>query len=55
MDNERGNRLIEFCREKNFTVMHTWFRNHPKRYWKRKSQGDRTRNLIDFMLFQKQF
>ena len=27
--NERGGRLIEFRKERNFRAMNTWFRNHP--------------------------
>ena len=43
-ENDRSDRLIEFHKEHNFTVMNTWFRNHPRRSWTWKSPGDRTRN-----------
>ena len=45
----------KFCKEHNFTVINTWFRNHPRRCWTWKSPGDRTRNQIDFILFQERF
>ena len=32
-ENERGDRLIEFCKEHNFTVMNSGFKNHPRRCW----------------------
>ena len=50
--NERGDRLSEFCKEHKFTIMKTWFKHHPRNYWTLKSPGDRTRNQIDFILFQ---
>ena len=49
--NKRGDRLIEFCKELKFTIMNTWFKNHPRRCWTWKSPGDRTRNQIDFILY----
>ena len=53
--NERGDRLIEWCKEQNLTIMNTWFKNHPRRCWTWKSPGDRTRNQIDFILMQERF
>ena len=53
--NERGDRLVEFCKEHKFTIMNTWFKNHQRRCWTWKSLGDKTRNQIDFILFQERF
>jgi len=53
--NERGERLVEWCTENNFTVMNTWFDNHPRRKWTWKSPDGRTRNQIDFILIQSRF
>ena len=47
--NERGDRLIEFRKEHKFTIMNSWFKNHPRRCWTWKVPGDRTRNQIDFI------
>ena len=30
--NERGDRLLEFCKEHKFTIMNTRFKNHPRRW-----------------------
>ena len=54
-ENERGERLIEWCRKHNFMISNTWFENHPRRRYTWKSPGDRTRNQIDFILVQKRF
>ena len=51
--NERGEKLIEWCKANDFTVTNTWFKNHPRRQWTWMSPGDRTRNKIDYILIQK--
>ena len=53
--NERGERLIEWCREQKMAVMNTWFKNHPRRCWTWKCPGDRTRNMIDYIMIQERF
>ncbi|XP_033113627.1 craniofacial development protein 2-like [Anneissia japonica] len=53
--NERGNRLIEWCQMNDFTITNTWFQNHPRRQWTWMSPGDRTGNKIDFILIEKRF
>ena len=48
--NSRGERLLQFCIEKNLIIANTTFQ-HPKRLlytWK--SPGDLTRNQIDYIL-----
>ncbi|GFN99496.1 craniofacial development protein 2-like protein [Plakobranchus ocellatus] len=35
--NERGNRLSEWCQINDFTITSTWYQNHPRRQWTRKS------------------
>ena len=50
--NDRGDRLIEWCKQHNLAAMNTWFKNHPRRCWTWKSPGDRTRNQIDYILVQ---
>ena len=29
--NERGNKLIEWCQMNDFIITNTWFENHPRR------------------------
>ena len=53
--NERGERLIDWCRENDFFVSNTWHEQHPRRRYTWISPGDRTRNQIDFILIQKRF
>ena len=53
--NERENRLIEFCKEHNFTIMKFWFKNHPRRCYTLKIPVDRPQNQINFILFQERF
>ena len=42
--NERGDLLIDWCRENSMVVANTWFRNHPKRLYTGRSPDDLTRN-----------
>ena len=30
---EQGEKLVEWCKEYNFVIMNTWFKNHPRRCW----------------------
>ena len=30
---ELGEKLVEWCKEYNFVIMNTWFKNHPRRCW----------------------
>ena len=53
--NERGDRLIDWCRQNEFIISNTWFKNHPRRIYTWISPGDRTRNQIDYILVQKRF
>ena len=53
--NERGERLINWCRTNEFSVSNTWYQNHPRRRYTWISPGDRTRNQIDYILIQKRF
>ncbi|GFO35153.1 craniofacial development protein 2-like protein [Plakobranchus ocellatus] len=53
--NERGSRLIQWCRINDFTITNTWYQNCPRRQWTWKSPRDRSRNKIDYILIQKSF
>ena len=53
--NERGERLIDWCKENGLMVANTWYKNHARRRYTWISPGDRTRNQIDYILIQKRF
>lgn len=53
--NERGERLIDWCRENEFMISNTWYKNHVRRRYTWTSPGDRVRNQIDYILIQKRF
>ena len=45
--NERGERLIHWCEEKEIAIMDTWFDTHPRHRYTWISPGERTHNQID--------
>ena len=53
--NERGDLLVDWCRENSRVVTNTWFKNHPRRLYTWRSPGDLTRNQIDYILSSKRF
>ena len=54
-EHEQGEKPVECCKEYNFVVMNTWFKNHPRRYWTWKNPGGGIRNQIDYMLIQERY
>ena len=53
--NERGQRLIEFCNENNMVIMNTWFQQPLCRLYTWKSPGDISRNQIDYIMINQRF
>lgn len=53
--NERGDRLVEFCRQHDMIAANTMFKNHPRRLYTWKMPGDIGRFQIDFILVKKRF
>ena len=53
--NERGQRLIEFCNENNMVIMNTWFQQPLCRLHTLKSPGDISRNQIDYIMMNQRF
>lgn len=59
--NERGERLIQFCRENNYVIKNTFYMMKPRRLYTWKSPQDGTyrtqvvRNQIDYLLINKRF
>ena len=53
--NERGQRLIEFCNENNMVIMNTWLQQPLCRLYTWKSPGDISRNQIDYIMIKQRF
>ena len=53
--NERGERLIEFCKERKLVIANTWFKHHKRKLYTWKSPGDRYRKQIDFILIEERY
>lgn len=53
--NERGERWVDWCTERQQMMMNTWFRQHPRRLWTWKSPGDRARNQIDYVTINRRY
>ena len=50
MQNEAGQRLIEFCQEKALVVANTFFQQHKRRLYTWTSPYDQHQNRIDYIL-----
>ena len=53
--NDRGDRLIEFCRQHELVISNTLFNNHKRRRYTWKMPGDLGRYQIDFILVRNRF
>ncbi|XP_030746820.1 uncharacterized protein LOC115875493 [Sitophilus oryzae] len=57
--NERGERIIEFCQQTDFTIMNTFFKLPPRRLYTWKSLADCNhrivRNQIDFVMINRKY
>ena len=53
--NERGDLLVDWCRENSMVVTNTWLKNHARRLYTWRSPGDLTRYKIDYILSSKSF
>ena len=53
--NERGERLINWCKEKKLAMMNTWFVAHPRRRYSWTNPGNRVRNQIDYILIKERY
>ena len=50
--NERGERLVEFCKTNSLITGNTLFKQHPRRTFTWTSPDGQTRNQTDYMLIQ---
>ena len=48
--NERGEKLIEFCKLRNMMITNTWFKNENRRIYTWKMPGDIARYQIDYIM-----
>ncbi|KAH1023710.1 hypothetical protein HUJ05_003316 [Dendroctonus ponderosae] len=59
VQNEGGEALVQFCKEFNFIITNTWFKQPPMRLYTWKSPADNDRhiviNQIDFITMRKTF
>lgn len=46
--NDRGERLLDFCLQRNLSIMNTYFQHHPRRLYMWRLPGDRFRNQTSF-------
>ena len=53
--NERGEKLVEFCRRKELVITNTWFQNHKRRRYTWKMPGDIGRYQIDYILVRHRY
>ena len=52
---ERGDVLVQFCEEKNLTLVNTQFMQHPRRLYTWSSPGDLYRNQIDYIMIRQRY
>ena len=55
IQNDRGERWVQWCKENDQVITNTWFKQHPRRCWTWKSPGDQVRNQIDYTTICKRF
>jgi len=52
--NERGE-LLQLCRLNKLNIMNTYFKHKPSRKWTWRSPGDRTRQMIDYIMIDRRW
>src|SRR6476619_5462763 len=53
--NDRGERLIEFCKSQNLVITNTWLEQEKRRRYTWKSPGDLRRYQIDYILVRQRY
>ena len=53
--NDRGESLIQFCKQNQLIITNTWFQQLPQKLYTWKSPGDKTRNQIDYIIINQRF
>ena len=55
IQNEEGQRLIEFCQENALVIANTLFQQHKRRLYTRTSPDGQHRNQIDYILYSQRW
>ena len=53
--NDRGEKLVEFCRQKKLTAANTWFKHEKRRRYTWKKPGDTGRYQLDYILVRQRY
>ncbi len=53
--NERGNKLVEFCRRRDLMIANTWFKQDKRRRYTWKAPGDGSRYQLDYILVKNRY
>lgn len=53
--NERGDRLIKFCRHHDLVIYNTLFKNHKRRRYMYKMSGDINRYQLNYILVKNRY
>ena len=53
--NERGEKLIDFCDAKSLSIANTMFQHHPRYLYTWKSPDQKTRNQIDYIMISRKW
>lgn len=53
--NERGERLVEFCKKNKFVATNTWFKQEKRRRYTWKKPGDTERYQLDYILVRQRY
>ena len=53
--NERGEKFVEFCQEKELVIANTWFKQHPRRLWTWAMTAWRSKNQIDYICISQKY
>ena len=53
--NDRGERLIQFCKQNQLIITNTWFQQLPQKFYTWKGPGDTTRNQINYIMFNQRY
>ena len=53
--NERGQKLVDFCRRQKLIVTNTWFQQGKRRRYTWKAPGDRARYQLDYIMVRERY
>ena len=53
--NKRGDKLVEFCKQRKLVVTNTWFKQNKRRIYTWKKPGDSERYQLDYILVKQRY